>query len=158
MSLDELVERAGTAVRTNLVEMAGAAQTALYFAGALYGEHLQNLALKGQRDYDFLQGHLSDFGAVAAETALFLGATHYLGKRAGWSERHLKFMECANSCIPVAIQSLSEISERWDKSFTFDPVDILAYVGGAAAAYGGYQLSKKVKGWWDGRKAHPEAS
>ena len=158
MSLSELVEKAESGLRTHLVEIAGAAQTALYFSGALYGEHLQALAENGLRDYDFLQGHLSDFGAIAAETALNLGAVHYWGRRDGWSDKRLRFMEYVLLCIPATLHSMKEITELMDPNFTFDPVDILAYIGGAVAAYGSYQLSKSVKKRWEGRREQKEES
>ncbi len=158
MSLSELVERAENGLRGNLVELSALAQTALYSAGALYGEHLQAVGQAGEWQYDLLHGQLSDFCTAGAEASLLVGLAYSLAKRSELDEKSTETVARFAASVPIVTLTLLEIQQIWNPDFIFDPIDILAYAGGAALAYCGYKASTKVKNWWDERKAQKEAA
>lgn len=102
----------------------------LTYAGfSLYGECLQSLARQGLRDYDWMQGHLSDFALAGQMTAFLLSA--FGESRAG---KALSAM-----AVPTAF-TYHEFFPFSATEGTFDVQDIACFYAGAAVAYATSEL------------------
>lgn len=102
----------------------------LWLAAGGYGEQLQRLAEQNLRDYDLLQGHLSDVSYGGGMMALYALAGHLLPSRLGGRE----FKKAGVACIAV-LGLLVEVTQAFGPEFTSDVWDLVAYAGGAAVAY-----------------------
>ena len=113
-----------------IIPLSYLAQAYVYGRAALYGEHLQKLAYEGQRDYDLLQGHLSDAAGASLLSVLGYALTY----------QHQKFRKY----VPLAVYALMALNEIKDhravdtitqKPFITDWRDLIAIGVGVGLAY-----------------------
>jgi hypothetical protein len=118
----------------NMGENLQFAQTPIYVSLLFYGEHLQGLAQAGLRNYDLIQGHLSDFGLAAAATSFIL-----LRPTESRLERTI-----LTAFTPVAL-TLHEFFPVLSKEENiFDIRDIACYFVASIAAYVTTNISKRI--------------
>jgi len=104
---------------------------------AFYGEHLQSLAIAGTRNYDWMQGNLSDFALSAQFVAL--------GQAAFGDSKIGKALSAI--AVPTTL-TIHEFFPFASGERVYDVQDIAFFYAGAGLAYLTSELinSKKVKG------------
>ncbi|MFA6461411.1 MAG: hypothetical protein WCV90_04025 [Candidatus Woesearchaeota archaeon] len=100
-------------------------QYLVYTGTLLYGEHLQSLARAGVRNYDWMQGHLSDFGLSAQFVSL--------GQIAFGDSKLGKTLSAV--AVPTALTIHEFFPLLVPREGCFDLQDIACYYAGAGLAY-----------------------
>lgn len=97
----------------------------------LLAKSMQGLARRGEMDYNWFSGHLSDIGLPAAFTCFGLNLSKDFFK-------NNKYLNAASVLLPPVASTLCELEifKIHPNVTTYDPQDIMCYFGGSLTAYG----------------------